>query len=372
MRNPFKLDIPANRVFGLDLLRALAILFVVAGHGQQFTPFPFSFVSHYLLPDGVGIFFVLSGFLIGTILLKMLQKDSPGSKDIRLFWKRRWMRTLPNYYLVLISLCIIHFLFDPDFYFANSWRHFFFLQNIVTDQQSNFFIESWSLSVEEWFYLTTPLLLFLLCRGLPLQKRKAVLFYCIAVIMILTLFRYYRFSTLPIDTKDAWDFYLNKSVLTRFDSIAFGLLGAYISFYHKAFWRKSRRLCLGAGIALFVLIKILTVYISSTSLYHGVFATNVTGLATLLLLPFLSSVHLQRGLFYHTVTRISLISYSMYLLHLSLIREWVVKQINWDFTGVNGWIIPYSFYWLLTILLSVVLYKYFELPVLKLRDKQKH
>ena len=372
MRNPFKTDIPANRVFGLDLLRALAILFVVVGHGQQLTPFPLSSVSFYFLPDGVGIFFVLSGFLIGHILLRMLQKERPANKDLYQFWKRRWMRTLPNYYLVLILLCAIHFLFDPRFSFASNWRYFFFLQNLVTGQSTGFFAESWSLSVEEWFYLTTPAVLFLLCWYAPYQKKKVLLFYCFTVIVALTLFRYYRFSTLTVDSKDGWDFYFNKPVLARFDSIIFGLLGAYTSFYHSDLWRKRRFTCLAVGISLFVLIKVLSVYfVPADSLYNAVFATNVTSLATLLLLPFLSNFRLQSGIFYHTVTRISLISYSMYLLHLSLIREWIIRQINWNVSGYSfGWIVPYSVYWLLTILLSVLLYKHFELPILRWRDKR--
>ena len=89
-----------GRVFGLDLMRALAIIFVVMSHGSMLekanTDFPW-----IRLVNGVELFFVLSGFLIGGILIKNFQKtNSFGIKEIYNFWIRRWFRTLPNYYLV--------------------------------------------------------------------------------------------------------------------------------------------------------------------------------------------------------------------------------------------------------------------------------
>jgi peptidoglycan/LPS O-acetylase OafA/YrhL len=179
MKNLLRIEIPSNRIFGLDLLRAIAILAVIFGHGQQFLPSPFKSVFYYLAPDGVTIFFVLSGFLIGNILLKMLQHDPLQKRLLFQFWKRRWMRTLPNYYLALIILCIVHLLFDPSFTMQSAWKHFIFSQNLLTNQDSSFFQESWSLSIEEWFYLLIPALLFLLFYFFKPGKQKAVLLFCI-------------------------------------------------------------------------------------------------------------------------------------------------------------------------------------------------
>ena len=59
---------------------------------------------------GVEIFFVISGFLIGKIIYRIIQKDDFSFNDVREFWKRRWFRTLPNYYLVLLINILLWFL----------------------------------------------------------------------------------------------------------------------------------------------------------------------------------------------------------------------------------------------------------------------
>ena len=79
-----------NRVFGIDLLKAIAIINVLIGHGGQIlektnTEFPW-----IELISGVSLFFILSGFLIGCIIIKGFQKNPKfGTKEVFLFWKRR-------------------------------------------------------------------------------------------------------------------------------------------------------------------------------------------------------------------------------------------------------------------------------------------
>ena len=73
--NFFKIDIPKNRIFGLDLLRAIAILLVLFGHSKHFLPINIAyFLNKYILINGVGLFFVLSSFLIGGIFIKDFEK----------------------------------------------------------------------------------------------------------------------------------------------------------------------------------------------------------------------------------------------------------------------------------------------------------
>src|SRR6185437_6603625 len=93
-----------SRIYGLDLLRAYAILAVVASHGQSFLQ-PDNILRKAigrLYTDGVSVFFVLSGFLIGSILLKTINEQEFNSKKLLHFWIRRWFRTLPTYFLFLI------------------------------------------------------------------------------------------------------------------------------------------------------------------------------------------------------------------------------------------------------------------------------
>jgi peptidoglycan/LPS O-acetylase OafA/YrhL len=109
-------------------------------------------------------------------------------------------------------------------------------------------------------------------------------------------------------------------------------------------------------------------------MYNCVFSFTLVSIATLFLLPFLSHIKTGKGFLFITITRISLISYSMYLVNLSLVKNWIIDNIDWTGIFNNGYLLvfcKYSLFWLLTIFLSVVLYKYFELPVMNLRDKKK-
>src|SRR5258708_1726234 len=101
----FKTQTEHKRIYGLDILRAIAILLVLYSHSIPFLSGIFS--SKLLsLPiiDGVSIFFVLSGFLIGGILIKIIEKEGVSKVGLLNFWIRRWMRTLPLYYFVLTLL----------------------------------------------------------------------------------------------------------------------------------------------------------------------------------------------------------------------------------------------------------------------------
>ena len=119
-----------NRVIGLDILRSIAILLVMYEHGNSILP-P-RVTKYFTLPhpsiDGVSIFFVLSGFLIGGILLKIINTSGYTIKDIFNFWIRRWLRTIPNYYFVLIILIFCEFLMSKNIG-DGIIKYFFFTQN---------------------------------------------------------------------------------------------------------------------------------------------------------------------------------------------------------------------------------------------------
>lgn len=160
LRKIFHLDIDQNRVFGLDVLRMIAILLVVVSHSLSFMPSRISRIFDRILLDGVGVFFVLSGFLIGNILIKTFEKTNFTWVDIKVFWFKRWSRTLPNYYFFLILLVLINYQTVIRIG-KNIYSYFFFLQNIDHNPQY-FFGWSWSLSVEEWFYILIVLLIWLI------------------------------------------------------------------------------------------------------------------------------------------------------------------------------------------------------------------
>jgi peptidoglycan/LPS O-acetylase OafA/YrhL len=172
-----------NRIFGLDVLRAAAILMVVCSHVLWIYPKSDNFI--YLLFElfgfwGVELFFVLSGFLIGSILYKTFVNEIFTLQSVFHFLKRRWFRTLPNYYLVLLLNILIAFFLG--FSIENMGSYFFFLQNF-SSKSSAFFPESWSLSIEEFTYLLLPFSFFII--GLTKVKNKSKLFLFVIVVLIL-------------------------------------------------------------------------------------------------------------------------------------------------------------------------------------------
>lgn len=369
MKKLFQLHINTNRVYGLDILRCVAILCVVVEHSLGVLPHTVSTFLNFLVFDGVSIFFVLSGFLIGGIFIKEFERKSITPRTLVQFWQRRWYRTLPNYLLILIILTILNLLFTKYFTLSNVYSYFIFSQNLVTPHPG-FFPEAWSLSIEEWFYLLIPVIILMMVSILGIKTRRSIIYTSVLVIVLVTAFRLYRYFEIPIHTYKEWDVHFRKQVFTRLDSLMYGVIGAYIAYHYKALWLKYKTPLLLIGLALLVIPKFLIT--NYGTLYFSVFSTSVNALATLFLLPYLNEVKAGRGSIYKTVTYISLISYSIYLINLSIVRRWIIGNI--DLTDVNIYlaiIIKFALFWALTIVLSILLYKYFEIPTTRLRDKKK-
>ncbi|MCE2742657.1 MAG: acyltransferase family protein, partial [Fluviicola sp.] len=98
-----------ERNFGLDLIRFIAIILVVIVHSSFFLNQ--NFINSIYIIDGVDLFFVLSGFLIGKIIINnIIVKNKIEFKDVKSFLIRRWLRTIPNYVLFLIiNIVLIYF-----------------------------------------------------------------------------------------------------------------------------------------------------------------------------------------------------------------------------------------------------------------------
>lgn len=148
-----------ERIFGLDLLRAIAIICVLIAHTtfiiSEKLDNAFTYEFGFL---GVEFFFVLSGFLIGGILIKLTTSEGGLSfEKIKSFWIRRWFRTLPNYYLIFVFSSINEVLYRHH-YDSHFLTFLIFSQNF-TSPPPPFFNVSWSLSIEEWFYVTFPILM---------------------------------------------------------------------------------------------------------------------------------------------------------------------------------------------------------------------
>ncbi|WP_372757303.1 acyltransferase family protein [Mariniflexile sp.] len=372
LKSFFEIDINPDRVYGLDIIRAFAILFVVAGHGGNLMESEtYKYIDLFLF-DGVSIFFVLSGFLIGRILIEIIKEKSISFKVILNFWIRRWFRTLPNYYLILTLVVFLNVIFNKIFNPFDYYKYFLFSQNLF-HIHPNFFPEAWSLSIEEWFYIITPLIIFILIRVFILSVDKSILITVAAIILFTTLFRYYRFSSLFIDNIETWNSMLRTQILTRLDSLMYGLIGAYIYINYFNFWSKYKVQLFVIGLFLFTLTKFNFLNFSQFGLYDCVFSFSVVSIATLFLLPYLSLLKNGRGFIYKYTTIISLISYSMYLVNYTIVLEWIIIKIDWrilaNFNSHIALISKNVLFWFLTIFISIITYKYFEIPLMKLRDK---
>ena len=158
---------------------------------------------------------------------------------------------------------------------------------------------------------------------------------------------------------------IHKVVIYRMDSVALGLLGAFVKYYYPKNWDKSRNLTFILGLILWAVILYSTWLPNDFS--TKVFKTSMQSLACLLLLPKFDSIKTAPRLLTYVVTHISLISYSMYLINLALVAE-VIRDHFSPYNAQTAWIM-YGIYWIVILIVSTLLYKYFENPILNLRDK---
>lgn len=151
--------IHTTRVNSLDILRSLAIILVIIFHYSFF-------VSHKdnfgLISNngwiGVDLFFVLSGYLISNQIFKALRLEK---FSIIQFYIKRLFKTLPNYYFVLALYFIIPSFAEKPMALP-LWKYIIFIQNFNLPVSG--FSQSWSLCVEEQFYLLFPFLALWLYR----------------------------------------------------------------------------------------------------------------------------------------------------------------------------------------------------------------
>lgn len=357
-----------SRVFGLDLIRAIAILLVCIIHGREIlVPFYPTFPEIWFL-DPVDLFFCLSGFLIGSIFLKEFGNNSNLKfNELWYFWIRRWFRTLPNYYFILILNILVYFYLHNNFKILNLWKYFMFIQNFKIVECFHFFTESWSLAIEEWFYISLPLFCYLLSKFLVLNIKKAVLISCLIFIfsfIILRNFVVLNFETMNIKT---WIEEFRNVVLFRLDSIVYGVLGGYGYLYFNSFWNKYKLLLLLIGII--GLYSLFNFYSLDTN-FKMVNYDILSSVFILMLIPFFSLWnHCRIKIISSLITFISTISYSMYLINASLVLT-LINIFNPVKTAYNS-IINYFIFWFATIIFSYLNFNYFEKPFTAFREKFK-
>lgn len=361
-----------NRLPGLDLLRAIAIVWVMIFHSYFVGGWGhFGGVEEYGW-IGVDLFFVLSGYLIGSQWLKPLaDNQSPSLAD---FYVRRAFRILPAY-LVVVALYFALPTIREAAGIQPLWQFLTFTVNLLIDAQHGLaFSHVWSLCVEEHFYLLFPLLACWLARK-PSMPRFITA--CLAVVAVGMLIRGYVWMHELAPAKAAGDgaqaqrhflegiYYPSWS---RLDGLLAGVVLATIKAYRKPLWARLQR---RANTMLLIGLAVVGVAI-------GLFRDRTGFVPTLLGYPLLS---LGLGLIVLAGTSaqgwlgrleipgagwLALTSYSLYLTHKAvfhLIRVALGKQL--DGHGYAAFVV----YAVAVLLVGSLLHYGVERPFLRLRDR---
>ncbi|RED48429.1 peptidoglycan/LPS O-acetylase OafA/YrhL [Seonamhaeicola aphaedonensis] len=327
--------------------------------------------------QGVEIFFVLSGFLIGGILLRLFKNGNFTKKAMLHFWLRRWFRTLPLYFLMLlvnITVALIIGLSLPQ----DLWKYFFFLQNFAK-HHIPFFPESWSLSVEEYAYILAPICiyLFFMLLGRIIKKKETIFLYT-SIFLVLFFFAtkisYYVSTQLESQSLKLWNSNLKAIVIYRMDAIFYGFVLVYTFNRYKNifFQNKGRLLVVGVSLCflVIVLIPLMGVNIQEYPFYWNVLYLPLNSMGICLMFPYFYFLRKPDRRIASLVKGVSLYSYAMYLLHYTFILYVIRLYFNFETFSFIERLICSIIYVLLTYTLSRTVYIYFEKPITNLRDSR--
>lgn len=344
-----------------DGLRGVAILLVLIGHSGFLEALPHLGSLEYTR-FGVDLFFVLSGFLITGILL-----DSKGSEHyFRNFYARRALRIWPLYYAILFLAFVITPILAPSTKpQAGVWPAFvFYVQNIALVHRDTYPFglgATWSLAVEEQFYLTWPLLVFLLRR----RTLAIVSFSLAAASLCLRLFFHFQ---------GAAPGFVHFFTLSRLDAIAFGTLAALWLRSPSCTliqWRTRAYQFLALGVIGVILARIL-MHRNSSSVGYAFLAIAFTGLLGLSLVSDARSSLLGRSLSARWLRYIGKTSYGVYLLHYPLFLLWahlIASQNLLSLNAVARNLLAFAGQMLLAILAASISWRFFEKPILQLKER---
>jgi peptidoglycan/LPS O-acetylase OafA/YrhL len=338
---------PRGREIELDFIRGIAILMVIdfhsPGHSIILAPFVALGLTNFGWA-GVDIFFVLSGFLVGGLLVK--EWKLKGRIDAKRFLIRRAFKIWPQYYFYLfVMLATRHRTFRA------------LIGNLLNIQNYTVGIaHTWTLAVEEHAYLLLVLILAIAARK-RLQARHVFTF--LAVLCVAVILNCFLESWLGNDAFTHTD--------TRVDGIFFGVLLAFLFHYAPAHFARLQTWwplwCAIPVITLTYLRFIPYVWWSTTLLWFG---ADMSGVACLLMLYRPRPAH-QRPILYRLMAGIGLYSYGIYLWHASVVDaiERIAPKLP---RAVAPWWLALAPY-VTAILLGMVVTKLIEFPALKLRDR---
>lgn len=355
----------------LNGVRFIAAFCVIIHHVEQFKgKFGFEnqlFYTRFIKligPLGVFLFFVLSGFLITSLLL--VEKERTQTINIGSFYMRRVLRIWPLYFLtVILGLFVfpqIHFLDVPEetaVIHENLTEkiilYALILPNVVTGvfKHIPYVSQNWSIGVEEQFYYFWPWVI-------RQTRKKNLLVFMLILFVVIYLVR--SLTVLYMPTMGWW-LYLSEFIKSlRLTCMILGAIGAYFTYFQiesrlvKFIFTKSFQV----GLYL-TLVGMLSfgVYLQGINqeVYSFVFTLILMNLAK----NPASIISLENPVFDY----LGKISYGMYMYHTIAVVIGVKIAMNYQ---QSNWV-SYPVAIILTIIISAISYQYFEKPFLKIKDR---
>lgn len=361
-RRPDFAGIPSGRRFGLDVFRAIAVLCVAVTHFTPLVVEPWvlnkDFVrwERYIGALGVDIFFALSGYLIGVILLRMI----PPLVDMTLvkrFWMRRWLRTLPAAYVSAVVAIIVA---TPE-----DWLDFVmritFVSSLTPYYHSDEMRVWWSLASEEYFYLVFPLLLLLWVRVGWRHWAFGLTLGCIALLSVGARFGWLsQLDPLAMGSVELIPY-------VRLDPMIFGAIVAWIRIKRPDWFAHLNTVGYAPGmVLLWVGFMLLLDKLRWMPMAVGLGHTFI-GIGAALIIPAVETLRstglrmLDRSLVW-----IAAISYSIYLYH-DIFVTFLERQFGFAQTLPEMGVL-FVAYSVLTLGASWLSYRLVEQPVLVWRD----
>lgn len=386
-------------MFALDVLRGVAVLLVLAFHAGNPDLFPEETVSWFQRATsvcwaGVDLFFVLSGFLISGLLFKEI--DETGTLRLRRFWLRRGMKIWPSYFatygFMLVVVCLNHLRVGAHDKLRSElfWAipNIVFVQNYLPEHR---WPNSWSIAVEEHFYLALPLVLFALVAAHRARGKKEAPFRFSGLFAMGAVFCALVLGLRLIDASRPVPNAYNPTHL-RADSLCFGVMLGYLYRYRRAvFDRVARFWPLAVVVAPLALLSSFSLGMPwpgyppapgeppHSGNYVSAFTIGFTilylGLGSLVII---AGAYPQAGLRAPAVVRVPLrgiafvgvYSYTIYLAQAILPKMpgWFafarVFRRFWDSLWVDR-----ILFFLVSLVLGVVISHVIERPMLELRDR---
>jgi len=363
-----------SRLAGLDTLRALAIVSVMAYHLNWRLPSAFEVAGKFGWM-GVDLFFVLSGYLIGSQLLKPV-RDGQAVSPMAFYCKRAY-RILPAYFTVLL-IYLVWPRWHEDTGMSPLWQFLTFTENLFVNYSKNHaFSHVWSLCVEEHFYLLLPLIVLVLARKPAAWKTWCVLGFFLAFGIAI---RWYELVTvLQHAGDDLGVLYIERiyyPTYCRLDGLLAGVALAAIRLFRPAWWAAMARCgnwlllagCVLVGAAIWMFFDRFT-FVTGAAAASTVIGFPILSLGLALWIPAATDVRCALGRWHVPGAKlIATLAFSLYLTHkeiVSVMSDWfprIAETHDWRTVPM---------YALSCLVAAAILYLCVEQPFLILRDRRE-